>query len=144
MADWPHPSSNWAQISGKPLHHISFIYSRMHIYPWQVDPIPLNPIEHRSVENHYTKYLSYIAQCIYTHWRLTPPLPQSIEYRCLEYCYTKLGRFNGRCTPQLSIDALNTATPNLSDLFRSASRSPPYQSNIDALTTTTPNLADLL
>ena len=33
----------------------------------------------------------------------------------LEYCYTKLGR----CPPsQSSIDALNTATPNLADLYR--------------------------
>ena len=37
---------------------------------------------------------------------------------------------------QLSIDALNTATPNLADL-------PPDESSIDALNTVTPNLADL-
>ena len=44
---------------------------------------------------------------------LLADLPPSIEHRCLEYCYTKLGR----STPsQLSIDALNTATPNLADL----------------------------
>ena len=43
--------------------------------------------------------------------------PQSIKHRCLEYHYTKLGRSIGRSTPnQLSIDALNTATPNLADL----------------------------
>ena len=84
----------------------------MHIYPWQIDPTP-PPIEHRSLENHYTKYISYIAQCIYTHSRLTPP------------------------PSQLSIDALNTATPNLADL-------PPGQLSIDALNTATPNLADLL
>ena len=47
---------------------------------------------HRSLQNHYTKYVSYIARCTYTHGRLTP-------------------------TPsQLSIDALTTATPNLADL----------------------------
>ena len=41
-------------------------------------------------------------------------LPPSIMQRCFEYCYTKLGR----STPsQLSIDALNTATPNLADLM---------------------------
>ena len=25
-------------------------------------------------------------------WRIDPPTPQSIEHRCLDYCYTKLGR----------------------------------------------------
>ena len=44
----------------------------MHIYSLQIDPTP-PPIEYRSVENHYIKYISYIAQCIYTHGRLTPP-----------------------------------------------------------------------
>ena len=38
----------------------------------------------------------------------------SIEHRCLQYCYTKLGR----STPhQLSIDALKTITPNVADLL---------------------------
>ena len=41
-----------------------------HIYPWQIDPTPSPPIKHRSLENHYTKYISYIAQCMYTHGRL--------------------------------------------------------------------------
>ena len=64
---------------------------------------------------------------IYMHGRL----PLSIEHRCLEYCYTKLGTSNGRSiyreqctytygrlTPHLpSIDALNTATPNLAHLM---------------------------
>ena len=64
---------------------------------------------------------------------------------------------------QLSIDALNTATPNLADLLadvppsikhrcleycyttlvRYTGRSTPSQSIIDALHTVTPNLADL-
>ena len=48
--------------------------------------------------------------------------PWSIKHRCLEYHYTKLGRSTGRSagrsTPQqLSIDALNTTTPNLADLL---------------------------
>ena len=47
----------------------------MHIYPLQIDPPPL--IEHRSLENQYTKYISYIVQCIYTHGRLTLPPSQS-------------------------------------------------------------------
>ena len=43
-------------------------------------------------------------------WQIYCP---SIEHRCLEYHYTKLGR----STPsQLSINALNTTTPNLEDL----------------------------
>ena len=29
----------------------------MHIYPLQIDPTPPS-IEHRSLENHYTKYVS--------------------------------------------------------------------------------------
>ena len=63
----------------------------MHIYTLQIDPTP-PPIEHRSLENHYTTYMSYISQCIYTHGRLTAPPSQS------------------------SIDALNTTTPNLADI----------------------------
>ena len=80
---------NWAQISGKPLHCRSFTYSRMHIYPWQTDPGPPPPIEHRSLANHYTKYVSYIAECTYMHGRLTPP-----------------------CLLQLSIDLWKTTKPN--------------------------------
>ena len=45
-------------------------------------------------------------------------LPPSMEHRCLEYHYTKLGRSTDRSTPnQLSIDALNTTTLNLADLL---------------------------
>ena len=53
--------------------------------------------------------------------RSTPPPP--IEHRCLEYCYTKLGRsipdqLADLPPPrQLSIDALNTITTNLADLL---------------------------
>ena len=79
-------------------------------------------------------------------------IPQSIEYRCLEYCYTKL---SGRWTPsQLSIGALNTTTPNLADgppsikhrcleyCYTKLGSWTPCQSTIDVLNTTTPNLAD--
>ena len=51
---------------------------------------------------------------------------------------------------QLSIDALNTVTPNLADLADIAQctymydRSTPSQLSIDALNTVTPNLADLV
>ena len=67
--------------------------------------------------------LADIAQCTYMHGRSTP---QSIEHRCLEYHYTKLGRSHRYSTMhiyawqtsphQLSIDAWNTTTPNLADL----------------------------
>ena len=61
---------------------------------------------------------------IYTHGRFTP---QSLEHRCLDYCYTKLGTSNGRTMhiylwqidpppSHLSIDALNIVTPNLADV----------------------------
>ena len=78
-------------------------------------------------------------------WQIYP-LP--IEYRCLEYHYTKLGRSTPDLLadqpPQSSIDALNTITPNLAVLLAGLifGRSPP-QSSIDALHTTTLNLADL-
>ena len=52
---------------------------------------------------------------------------QSIEHRCIEYCYTKLGRSSRYSTMhiyawqidppgQSSIHALNTVTPNWGDL----------------------------
>ena len=67
-------------------------------------------------------------------------LPPSIEHRCLEYCYTKLGRstppsIEHRCL-ECCYTKLGRSTPDLpADL--------PHQSNIDALNTVTPNLADL-
>ena len=85
-------------------------------------------------------------------------LPPSIQHRCLEYCYTKLGRSTGRSTPQSSIDALTTITPNLADQladpppikhrcleyhYTKLCRSTPHQSSTDDLSTITPNLADL-
>ena len=87
---------------------------------------PPPPIEHRFLENHYTKYVLYIPQCIHIYGRLNPH-PWSIEHRCLDYCYTKIGRSGryctmhiytkGRLTPsQLSIVALNITAPNLADL----------------------------
>ena len=102
-------------------------------------------IEHRCLKYHYTKLgrstpqsieLRCLAYCYtkldrstgrstplsiehsclkYCYTKLGRSTPQSIEHRCLEYHYTKLGR----STPppsQSSIDALNTATPNLADL----------------------------
>ena len=100
-----------------------YIYRTMHIYPWQMEP-PL--IEHRCLQYCYTKFgrSIYIEQCTYTYGRLTP---LAIEHRCLEYHYTKLGRsiYIEQCIYthcrltclQSSIDALNTATPNLPHLM---------------------------
>ena len=62
-------------------------------------------------------------------WQMDLP---SIKHRCLEYNYTKLGRWTSL---QSSIDALNTTTPNLAD-------GPPNQWSIDALNIATPNLAN--
>ena len=84
-------------------------------------------IEHRCLEYHYTKLSRssrYSTMHIYA-WQIWPT--KSIEHRCLEYCYTKLGRSSRYSTmhiytwqiyppSQLSIDALNTATPNLAGL----------------------------
>ena len=54
--------------------------------------------------------------------------PQSIKHRCLEYCYTKLGRSiyieqctytHGRLTPHHLMVSLNIVTPNLADVPQS-------------------------
>ena len=101
----------------------------MHIYPWQIDPT--TGLLRIDALNTTTPNLA----------DLLADLPQSIEHRCLEYHYTKLGRSTGRSSPsQLSIDALNTATPNLADLPADL---PPSQLSTDVLNTATPNLADL-
>ena len=65
----------------------------MHIYLWQIDPpqlLQLSIYIWKTITPN--KFHLYIAQCTYTHGRLTPQ------------------------PSQLSIDALNTATPNLADL----------------------------
>ena len=193
MADLPHPSSNWAYISWKPVHQISVIYSTMHIYPlhndwpdplllasinlWKTitpnkfhiwhnahipmaDQHPPPPIQHRSLENHYTKSVSYKHNAHIPMAEL--PLTPSIWHRCLEYHYTKLGRSTGRSIPwSMKWDALHTVTPNLTDLLADLppsikqscleysyaklgrSTPPPSQLSIDALNTITPNLVDL-
>ena len=61
-----------------------------------------------------------LEYCFTKLGRSTP----SIEHRCLEYHYTKLGRSTGRFTScQSCIDALNMATPNLADLLADLSPS---------------------
>ena len=88
----------------------------MYIYPWQIDP---PPIEHRCLEYHYThgRLRPSSQSSIDTLNTATPNLAdghphQSFEHRCLEYHYIKLGRW----TPhQLNRNALNITTPNLAD-----------------------------
>ena len=60
---------------------------------------------------------------VHQNWQMNllwPMDPQGIENRCLEYCYTKLGRWTyfGKWAPlpgESRIDALNTTTSNLAD-----------------------------
>ena len=59
---------------------------------------------------------------VHQTWQMDP---LSIKHRHFAYHYSKPGRWIPR---QMSIDALNTATPTLAD-------GPPRQSNIDALNT---------
>ena len=71
----------------------------MYIYPWQIDPLqssidalntatPNFPSLSIDALNTTTPNLVLIAQCTYTHGRLTPP-PPPIEHRSLENQYTK-------------------------------------------------------
>ena len=84
------------------LHHytpISFTYSRMHIYPGQMDPLqlaidlcytitlytdpPHPPIDHRSMLHHYTP-ISFTYRRMYIYpWQIDPPLQSTIDI-----CYT--------------------------------------------------------
>ena len=43
------------------------------------------PIDHRSMEYHYTKEVSHIAECTYTQGRCPPP----IHHRSMEHHYTE-------------------------------------------------------
>ena len=94
----------------------------MHIYAWQMEPPSQSSIDALNTVTPNWADLADIAQCTYTHGRSTPSQssidalntttpkladladiaqrtymhgkwnPQSFEHRCLEYCYTKLGR----------------------------------------------------
>ena len=148
MPDWPHPLLQlsidlWKTITPNKFH--IYIAQCTYIHGRLNPPPP--PIENRSLENHYTKYVSYIAQCIYTHGRLTPA-PHQLSIDALNTTTPNLADLMSRFPPsQLSIDALNTATLNLADLLVDLLTDlpiTPSQSSIDALNTTTPNLADLL
>ena len=123
--------SNWAQISGKPLHHISFIYSRMHIYPWQINPLPIN---HRSMLHHYTSLCQSTIDPCYTitpishieqnaHIPMTDGSP-SINHRSMQDHYTTWVWHTDECTytqdrwmpHQSIIDPCKTTTPNYFDI----------------------------
>ena len=43
----------------------------------------LPPIDHISLEHHYTKYISHTEECTYTHGRCTPNPHQPQAYRAL-------------------------------------------------------------
>ena len=65
-------------------------YSTMHIYAWQIDPPSQSSIDAlKTATPNFADLTADIAQCTYMDGRSTL---QSIEHRCLEYCYTKLGR----------------------------------------------------
>ena len=124
-----------------------------------------------------------VNQCLacleywYTKLGISTPTPSLLRIDALNYCYTKFGRstpINGAYMPwillhqtwqiyphQWSIDALNTAIPNLVDLladltthqsryryleywYTKLGRSTPHQLSIDSLNIAIPNLADLL
>ena len=66
----------------------------MHIYPWHIDPIPSqSSIDALNTTTPNLADLADIAQCAYTHGRLTPPLLQ------------------------LSIDLWETITPNMFEIY---------------------------
>ena len=55
-----------------------------------------------------TPNLVDIVQCSYIHGRLIPS-PPPIEHRCLEYCYTKLGRYSTMHIYPWQIDATTSS-----------------------------------
>ena len=56
----------------------------MHIYPWEIDPTPCQ------------LSIDALNTAIPNLADLMADVPPSIKHRCLEYCYTKLGRSTGR------------------------------------------------
>ena len=111
----PTPISIWPEIYGRPLHQLCFTYRRMHRYQCRQTPSLPPPIDHRFLENHYTKEVSYIAECTHTQDRWT--------------------------SHQSIIDACNTTTSDKFHIEKNAhipkADGPPHQSIIDACNTTT-------
>ena len=129
-ADRPHPQ----------LHQITFIYSRMHIYPWQTDPPP--PIDHRSMEDHYTDSVSHIAECTDTSADRPHPLLQSTIYL---WKTTTLTQFHIQKNAQIPDQTDPTPPPidhrSMEDQYTSADRTHPplLQLTTDLCNTTIPN-----
>ena len=75
----------------KPLHQTHFIYSTLYIYLWQIDPpFPSQlSIDALTTATPNLADLADISQYTYMHGKWNP---QSIEHRCLEFHYIKLGR----------------------------------------------------
>ena len=69
-----------------------FIYSTIHIYPWQIEPTCLQASIDICKTITSNKFQIYNIQCTYIHGKLTPP----IKHRCLQYHYTTLGTSHGR------------------------------------------------
>ena len=71
----------------------------MHVYLWQVDPIPLLQLSidlwKTITPNNFYIYI-YIAQSTYTYCRLPPP-PPPIEHRSLENHYTIYVSYIAQC-----------------------------------------------
>ena len=97
----------------------------MQIYAWQIDPSP----SQWGIDslNTATPNLAHL------------PYPQPFKHRCLEYCYTKLGRSTG-------INLWKTITPNKFHIYiaqctyaHGRLTHPLLQSTIDVWKTITPN-----
>ena len=82
-SSWPCNICKWGVASDElppPIHHRSVNTFTPHKF-WPPPP----PIDHTSLEYHYTTSVSYIAVCTYTQGRC-PPTP--IDHRSVEYHYT--------------------------------------------------------
>ena len=91
----PIPSSNWSLISGRPLHWLCCTYCRMHRYQCRQTPPP-PPIDHRSLEDHYTASVSWQIEPIpSSNWSLISGRP--LHWLCCTYC--RMHRYQCRQTP---------------------------------------------
>ena len=126
---------NWAQMPWAPLHQTWQIYPHQlsidalsTITPTLADLLadlpPINQAQMPWVPLHQPWQI---------YWQI---YPLSIEHRCLEYCYTNLGRSTGRPSPPSEHRCLQYC-------YTKCGRSTPRQVSIDALSTITPNMVDL-
>ena len=74
--------------------------------PVQTDPTP-PPIDHRSIDDHCTEYISHIEECINTSAD-RPQLPPPVDHRSMEDHYTSTDRPHPLL--QLTIDLWKTTT----------------------------------